>query len=210
MSMVRIEGFDGGTLERANLLLASIPNGAKKAIESAMPRAVAHLRSKSADRIKERYAISSTNIRTERTIKVSYKIGDGVEADVTFSGRKIPLYRFGGSRPKNPQWNSSKLVKAHTSSGWKTIPEGKPAYGHTLATTSPALFEHAFVATMSNGHTGIFERDGGGISEIMGLSVPQMLGNETVADSLAQDTSEKFQERMEHEITRLLNGWGGK
>lgn len=207
MSIVKVEAFGGDTLQRANLLLASIPDGVKKAINAAMPRAVSHLRTKSIERIRERYAISAKNIRSEENIKVQYRIGDSIEATITISGRKIPLYRFDGSAPKAPTWDRSRLIRGITQEGWKTIPAGVPARGHVLAGTSPQLFEHAFTATMSNGHTGIFERNGSAIDEIMGLSVAQMIGNEEVAEKLAEDTSEKFEERMEHEINRLLNGW---
>ncbi len=208
MSIVKVEGFDNGSLDRANTLLAGIPDGVRKAVASAMPRAVDHLRKQTETRVRERYAITAANIRTEKNVKVSYSIGDTVTAFVVFSGRKIPLYRYNGSKPKEPQWNKDKLIKAKTAEGWKNLPEGMPAYGHVLAGTSPTLFKHAFTATMSNGHTGIFERNSSGIEEIMGLSVPQMIGNEAVTNALAQDASEKFSERLDHEVTRLLNGWG--
>ena len=42
----------------------------------------------------------------------------------------------------------------------------------------------------------------------MGASVAQMVGNEEVAEKLVKDASDKFEERIEHEITRILNGWG--
>ncbi len=208
MSVVKVEAFGGDSLERANLLLASFPDGAKKAIKAAMPRAVSHLRTKSTERIRERYAISAKNVRSDETVKVKYNIGEGVEATVTFSGGKIPLYRYDGTTPKQPSWDRSRLVRGLTKEGWKLLPAGKPARAHVLKDTAPTLFEHAFVATMnSSGHKGIFERNGAGISEIMGLSVAQMVGNEEVAEKLAEDASKKFEQRMEHEINRLLNGW---
>lgn len=208
MSVVKVDAFGGEALERADKVLSSVPDGVKKAINSAMPRAVTELRKKSSERIRERYAISDKNIRSEETVKVSYQTGNGVIASVRFSGRKIPLYRFDGSRPKSPIYDKNDLVRGYTSKGWRMLPKGRPAYGHVLIGTSPALFEHAFTATMSNGHTGIFSRDGTGIEEIMGASVAQMVGNDEVAEKLVKDASDKFEERIEHEITRILNGWG--
>lgn len=206
--IVKVDAFGGEALERANKVLSGVPDGVQKAINSAMPRAVAELRKKSYERIRERYAISEKNIRSEETIKVSYQTGNGVIASVRFSGRKIPLYRFDGSRPKSPIYDKNDLVRGYTSKGWQMLPKGRPAYGHVLLGTSPALFEHAFTATMSNDHTGIFSRNGAGIEEIMGPSVAQMVGNEEVAEKLVKDASDKFEERIEHEITRILNGWG--
>lgn len=208
MMVVKVNAFGGEALDRADKVLSGVPDGVKKAINSAMPRAVAELRKKSYERIRERYAISEKNIRSEETIKVSYQTGNGVIASVRFSGRKIPLYRFDGSRPKSPIYDKNDLVRGYTSKGWQMLPKGRPAYGHVLLGTSPALFEHAFTATMSNDHTGIFSRNGAGIEEIMGPSVAQMVGNEEVAEKLVKDASDKFEERIEHEITRILNGWG--
>lgn len=206
--IVKVDAFGGEALECADKVLSGVPDGVQKAINSAMPRAVAELRKKSSERIRERYAISDKNIRLEETVKVSYQTGNGVIASVRFSGRKIPLYRFDGSRPKSPIYDKNDLVRGYTSKGWRMLPKGRPAYGHVLLGTSPALFEHAFTATMSNDHTGIFSRDGAGIEEIMGPSVAQMVGNEEVAEKLVKDASDKFEERIEHEITRILNGWG--
>lgn len=208
MSIVKVEAFGAEELERANKVLAQIPDGAKRAIQSAMPRAVSHLRKKATERIRERYAISAGNVRANQNITVSYQAGNGMIAQVRFSGSKIPLFKFEGASPKGPSYDRSHLVPGMTGNGWKMVPTGKPASGHVLASTGPQLFAHAFVATMSNGHTGIFERNGKGISEIMGVSVAQMVGNEEVANKLIKDASEKFEERMEHEISRLLNGFG--
>ena len=105
--VVKVDAFGGEALERADKVLSGVPDGVKKAINSAMPRAVAELRKKSSERIRERYAISEKNIRSEETIKVSYQTGNGVIASVRFSGRKIPLYRFDGSRPKSPIYDKN-------------------------------------------------------------------------------------------------------
>ena len=77
-------------------------------------------------------------------------------------------------------------------------------------------FDEAFVARMANGHTGIFERTGGSTSngtdairELFGPSVPQMLGYEDVREKLTGEAMEKFNERLDHEVQRILNGWGG-
>ena len=70
------------------------------------------------------------------------------------------------------------------------------------------------MARMESGHVGIFERDGGetrsggdSVSEVMGSSVPGMLGSKDVSEKLGQEAMEKFEERLEHEILARLNGW---
>lgn len=83
--------------------------------------------------------------------------------------------------------------------------------------TSPYRFQNAFVARMKAGdrsHTGIFERtdemtsnDRVKLKEIMGLSVPQMLGGEDVEHRLADESVETFNNRLDHEVWRILNGF---
>lgn len=79
---------------------------------------------------------------------------------------------------------------------------------------SPGQTEYAFIARMKSGHIGIFERTGGqmagggdAIHELMGSSVPTMVGNETVREELTRAAWEKFDERLDHEIMALMNGW---
>lgn len=52
-------------LERAERMLEGIPNGIQKALNSAINRATAHLRSVSTKAVRERYAISAANLRFE-------------------------------------------------------------------------------------------------------------------------------------------------
>ena len=205
---VTIEEFGGGSLSRAEKLLAGIPGGVEKALKSAMTRTVSHLQTKSTERIRERYAISQQNIRANENIRIRYSMGNGIVANVYFSGAKIPLFRFDGASPRGPQFQGDRLVHALVNGSWKMVHPGVAAAGHQLASTGPQRFENAFVATMNSGHTGIFEREGSGISEIMGSSVAQMVGHDEVAEKLAEDASRKFEERMDHEVSRIISGWG--
>lgn len=197
MSVVHLEAAGTESLERAKKLLADIPGGVDKAVRSAMARSVSHLRTSSARIIRERYDIKAANIRAEENVFVRYTYRDGVQAAVTFAGRRIPLYRFNGAAP--------------------AMPSGRvPAYGHVLKSTSPQRFLNAFVARMPPPalHIGIFERTGaktaGGkdqIRELFGPSVPQMLGNQEVAEKLSAEAMETFEDRLDHEINAILNGW---
>ena len=218
MGLVKIESFGGESLDRATKLLAGISGGVEKAVQSAMPRAASHLRTQSSERIRERYAISHSAIRSNENVKIhySYQSGSGVCATITFSGRKIPLYRFDGAAPKQPTQDPGKTIRAIIAGQWRMAHPGVSASGHQLRSTGATRFQDAFVAKMASGHIGIFERSGAAtpagsdaIKEIMGSSVSQMVGNSEVAESLANDASKKFEERMEREILRIMNGWGG-
>ena len=72
-------------------------------------------------------------------------------------------------------------------------------------------FEEAFIANMRNG-TGVFERETSQrfpVDELMGLSAAQMVGNERIVQELQEEAQEVINERLEHEIERILNGYGG-
>ena len=80
--------------------------------------------------------------------------------------------------------------------------------------TSPKKFEDAFVARFRSGHVGIFERTGGvtasgrdEIRELMGSSIPQMIGSDEVTEALSNDAGLEFDKRMTHEVDAILNGW---
>ena len=73
-------------------------------------------------------------------------------------------------------------------------------------------FVHAFIARMKSGHTGMFERETGRsfpVTEFMAQSTAQMAGNEEVLEQVSEKAQETVNKRIEHEITRILNGYGG-
>lgn len=215
MSIIRIEEVGGKGLDRATKILAGIERGTETAARRAMTRAVSHLRSNTGKAIRERYAISQSAIRANENVKVRYEYQSGVCAYITFVGQKIPLYRYDGASPKSPSWDEGKWVHVMVQNQWRTVHPGLSASGHQLRSTSPVRFENGFIARMSSSHTGIFERSGGAtasvsdeIKEIMGSSVPQMLGSDEVQESLTREAVQKFEERLEHEINVIISGLG--
>ena len=60
---------------------------------------------------------------------------------------------------------------------------------------------------------GIFERTGKSrlpIKQLMGSSMRSMVSNSVVMDQVYKEAQETFDTRIEHEIERLLAGYGGK
>lgn len=209
-------------LERAERMLEGIPNGIQKALNSAINRATAHLRSVSTKAVRERYAISAANLRAEENVSVAYTYQNGVQAYVHFSGERIPLYRFDGARPAQPTYDTSRWVPvmlglhADGEGKWRLVHPGTSAFGHVLKSTSPRQFQYAFVARMGSGHTGIFERTGGMTSrskdeleELYGPSVPQMLGRQEVAEKLTNEAMKSFEKNLDQYVYALLNGYVG-
>ena len=215
MSTIRVDAVGQEAIDRAKALLSGVESGVEKVLHGAMTRSVSHLRANTAKAIQKRYAISTANIRANENVKVQYSYQNGVQAVVTFYGRKIPLYRYDGTSPKLPTQDTSKWVQAMIDGEAKWVHPSVPVYGHQFTSTAPAYQgDEAFVAQMKSGHIGIFKRTGGSsstdgeeIKEIMGSSVPQMLGSEKVKEKLSNETMQKFEERLDHEILTIMNGW---
>lgn len=193
--MIRVELAGQEALNRAEKLLSNIPGGVEKAVRSAMSRTVSGLRANTVKAARERYDIKAGDVRTNEAVRVRYSYQNGVQADILFSGKRIPLHRFGGSAPKVPT-------------------PGQAARGHVLKSTSPTRFLSAFVAQMKSGHIGIFERTGGKnsagrdeIRELISPSVPQMLGSEQVTERLDKIAAERFSKEFEHAVDAILKGY---
>lgn len=74
-----------------------------------------------------------------------------------------------------------------------------------------ATLEHAFVASIF-GNAAVFERVGSPrfpVEQKFGPSTGHMMQNEKVIEKMEQTISETYERRIEHEILRVLNGWGG-
>ena len=73
------------------------------------------------------------------------------------------------------------------------------------------LLEHVFVAKIG-GHTSTYERIGKARSPSNRNMDPvqaHMMRNEDVIERMDETVRETFERRAEHEILRVLNGWGG-
>ena len=209
------EAAGQAAIERAKALLAGIQGGVDKAMKASMSRTVDRLRRDSNQAIREKYDISDEGIRAEKNVRVRYSYQNGVQATVTFSGRKIPLYRFGGAYPKVPTQDIAAGKKPVMVKGaWTMQYQGMAARGHQFKGTGPTQFMDAFVAQMKSGHIGIFERTGGSTSEgsdaireIMGSSVAQMVGNQQVAQRLTEGAYKTFETELDKAVYRILTGW---
>ncbi len=217
-------------VDRAKALLAGIPDGVGKAMKAAMSRTVQKLRSESARAITEKYDISRSNLRLEAdssrqgraqkesNVSVRYSYQNGVQATVTFAGRKIPLYRFGGS-PKTPEVHKDWTVQIMSKGQLLWVHPSMQASGHQFRSTSPSPLtkygNDAFVQRMpKSGHTGIFVNTGGRtdegadeIEELMGPSVAHMVGGQDVAKKLTDHAYQNFESELDKAVYRILTGW---
>lgn len=208
---VQVQILDHGDLQRLEKLLAGVNRGVDTALWNASQRASSYLRTHSDAAIRKRYAISAGNIKANETVNVRYTRNNGVQVYINYLGAKIPLSRFGGAGGGGR--DMSRYVPVMKKGRWYMVHPSLPARGHVLTSTSPYTFKEAFMAQFG-AHSGIVERTGAMTSgnqdelrELKSPSVPQMVGHEEVSEKLLEDTADKFEERLEHEIQRLLSGW---
>ncbi len=128
-----------------------------------------------------------------------------LKGSVSVSGERIDLYKFKHSL--SGALAKAAVIKANSPKG---LEKGE---------------KKAFIASMGNGHMGIFERQGlvkkrktrkkglasritthnESIRELTGLSVPQMLKNEESMERIKQVAAERLNERLHHHIDYILS-----
>lgn len=190
MNGVGIE-ISAETMERVQALLANVPKGAERAYTNAINRGLSRVKTAAWQGIKQVYTVQAAALNAATNTRIQKASTGNLAGFVRFAGYKIPLYKFKVS-PKQP--GGKKLVRASVKKG------------------GGATFESAFIAAMKSGHIGVFEREGRKrlpVSELMGLSAAQMAAEETVSRQVQEEAQRLVNERLEHEIDRLLNGYGG-
>lgn len=204
----------GGALDRAEKMLAGIPGGTEKAVKSAMSRAVSSMRSNAVKEIRKEYDIGAAAVRSNQNIKSRYTYAGGnVTATVLFAGHKIPLYRYNGTSPKMPTVDKSKTVIAIINGKACSCSSRRGRQRPPKTDTSVTKFDNAFIARMKSGHIGILNAPGsdGGRRRcnprVDGLVCAHDGGQRTVREELTRAAWEKFDERLDHEIMALMNGW---
>jgi len=188
--------LDEAQFERATKMLAGIPAGVQRAVGSALKRAADHGLTVGMKHVSKTYSIGQNELkRYTRHINTVVKDGaTSVEVRFGYRGHVIPLIRF-DTRFSN---------------------DGK-VYTRTKRANTKQVLNNAFVAQI-NGHTGIFERLGPSrfpIEEKFGPSAVQALdsilgtrGSGLTESAYETEIKDEFDKRIEHEITRILNGWG--
>ena len=150
----------------------------EKALYFAKNRALNTVKTELARGVPKRYDTKQKTIR-DRT-RVNKNTGE-----VSVTGSPIRLFKFRVT-PTSPR---KQLVTASAKRASKSLP-------------------NAFVQQMRNGTIGVFERVGKSrypIRQLYSVSAPQMAGNEEVLEGAMERASIVFDERLSHEIGRLLD-----
>ena len=177
------------SIERAKNMLAGVDKGFRNALGASLRRTVTSTKAYAAKKIRSEYYVSSGDFKrfTHTHSKIGSSNGE-TDLSVEFYGYHIPLLKF-----------DTRVSK-----------DGRVSTRVKRASTRETL-NHAFFSTMKNGHTGLYERETDErlpIREFFGPSTPQMMSyNDEVREDIAKHQEETFEKRLDHEVTRILNGW---
>lgn len=190
MSVITVDDVGGQSLERLNKILAGVPGGVWKAASSALKRAGDSAKTKAGQFAAAEYTISKGDFMRNVTEKVRLTGGAGGVASmkISFAGRVLPLLTF------NTRFSKDGLVQTQVKRNG-----------------GAATLEHAFVASIF-GPAAVFERVGAPrfpVEQKYGPSTAHMMQSEAVIEKMDETIRDTFDKRIEHEILRVLNGWGG-
>lgn len=177
------------SLDRVTKLLSGIPNGVYRAVGSAFKRAAQHGLTVGMKIVSEEYAIGQNELkaRTKNINTITHGGPGSYEVRFGYRGSVIPLMQF------DTRVDGSGRVTTRV-----------------LRSSARERLDHAFAAHMG-GHTGIYERISESrfpVQELFGPSAVQAFyAHEETVDKMDEEVLKVYDERIEHEITRLLNGW---
>lgn len=177
------------SLKRAELILAGIKGGAKKAVGSALTRAASAGKTEVKKIITQEYNISAGLFSSETQNINHYEKSSSGDITVAFGfrGSPIPLIKFSSS-----------------------VGRGGKVQVQVKKSGSKQALDHAFIANVGS-HTGIFERETPErfpIRQLYGPATTQMIySNETILDKMEEKMGTVFDQRIDHEINAILNGF---
>lgn len=210
---VTIEPMNIKQVERR---LGAMAQKAPKVMKLAVNDTARKARSRLAKEAQKTYTVKTVGFN--RVMGIMYATNSKQEAIVYARGKKIPLGKFStrsGALGPGKYYNPT-LHRRQTGKG------GAGASGKLLKSSGYKSSKKAelkwFVAKMKNGHKGVFRRNAGikrhcgskenpEISEVMGLSVPQMIGNEKRVYGIVKPYIQSdLKEAVDRHVLRALKG----
>ncbi|MBU5438294.1 phage tail protein [Tissierella sp. MSJ-40] len=176
-------------IERVNLILGGIKNAPNKAFYNTINRALMTVRSKSGKMIRETYRIKQSDITSNQNMKLKRASMRNLEGQIEFAGSVIPLIKF-------------KVTPSE--------PKRKTVSVSVLRTEGGKRLQSAYVANLGRYGAGVFERMTSKretSQQLFGPSTAHMMGNAGVIQKVEAAAQETIDKRIEHEISRILNGY---
>jgi hypothetical protein len=178
------------SLDKVTALLAGVESNVGKAVGSALKRAAAAGKTVAKKAVADEYTLSQSEFlsQTKNINHINRESSGEVSVAFGFAGYVIPLLKF------DTCVGSDGRVQTHVK-----------------RSSAREVLDHAWVASMG-GHRGVYERIGKQRHpdrELYGPATPQMMySNEAVLDTMEEKMADTYEKRIDHEILRILNGWG--
>ncbi len=199
-------------LSQVERRLGYMKEKAPKVLKMAVNDTAKKARSRLAKEAKKKYVVKVSGFNRVMCIKLA--TNNKPEAVIHASGKKIPLIKFSykeGGLGTGEYYNPT-LHRRQTGAGGISA-TGKILKGTRFKSSSSAKLKW-FVAKMKNGHEGIFSRNEGmrrgqkgEISEKMGASIPEMIGNEKrVYGVVEPHIQNDLKEALKKHVMRALKG----
>lgn len=147
--------------------------------------------------VPKEYAIKAKEVKESFKGGIKRPTKEDLTASITSIGHTLSLAHFPHSPQAPPAKRRKYKVKATIKRGSRqTINTDPKPFVAPTGATSPDKTQY-----------NIFRRLGSErlpIAVVRTLSIPQMIGNEKVAEQIQKAAQEKFDERLEHEIIRAM------
>lgn len=174
-------------IQRARQMLVGFENQLGKVMARAVNRATENARSNVVREVRDHYNVKAGDIR--KSMKISRAKAGRPVAVLSSTGSALPTMAF--------------QVRPGTVNGKRRTP-----IRVSIKKGESTLMERSFIARV-NGRIGVYERIGKKrmpIRQLYGPSIPQMVGNERIVESVAESAREMLDSRLDHEINRILDG----
>lgn len=178
-------------IERVHSILGNVKGAPERVLFNVINRGLTTVRSQSGKEIRQTYNIKQSDITANQNMKMKRATPGSLEGSIEFAGTVIPLKRFKVS---------------------PSAPAQKTVSVSVLKAQGGARLEHAYVADLGKYGVGVFERATrrrDSSEQLYGPSTAHMAGNKNVLDKVEKAAQNTIDKRLEQEISRILNGYGG-
>ncbi len=178
-------------IQRVNLLLDNIKNAPNRALFQVINRALTTVRSQSGKAVRQTYHVKQADITAHQSMKQKRATASELVGTVEFAGTVLPLKRFQVT-PSAPARRTVNVA--------------------VLKAAGSKRLESAYVADLGRYGVGVFERQTrrrASSQQLYGPSTAQMIGREQVLEQVEEKVQTTIDKRVEQEISRILNGYGG-
>lgn len=178
-------------IERVNLLLGNIKGAPNRVFFNVINRALGTVRSQSGKVVRQTYNIKQADITANQNMKMKRATSSNLTGSIEFAGTMIPLKRFKVT-PSAPSQNTVSVA--------------------VLKAEGAKRLEAAYVTDLGRYGVGVFERltrKRETSQQLYGPSPAHMMSNENVIGKVETAAQETINKRVEQEVNRILNGYGG-